>query len=74
MQQSKYSIVSANSRVTCFAYDAEKSGLVAKVFNTDEFDNSLTEIALKIANQSKPLAKLAKQAKLAKSTRLARLD
>ena len=44
------------------ATEAESSGLVAKVFNIDDFDNSLKEIALKIANQSKPLAKLAKQA------------
>ena len=44
------------------ATEAESAGLVAKVFNIDDFDNSLKEIALKIANQSKPLAKLAKQA------------
>jgi enoyl-CoA hydratase/carnithine racemase len=44
------------------AQEAEKSGLVAKIFNNNDFDNSLKEIALKIANQSKPLAKLAKQA------------
>jgi len=44
------------------AAEAELAGLVAKVFNVDDFDNSLKEIALKIANQSKPLAKLAKQA------------
>ena len=44
------------------ADEAEKSGLVAKVINNDEFDVSLKEIAQKIANQSKPLAKLAKQA------------
>jgi enoyl-CoA hydratase len=44
------------------AQEAEKSGLVARVFNNADFDNSLKEIALKIANQSKPLAKLAKQA------------
>ena len=44
------------------AKEAESAGLVAKVFNIDDFDNSLKEIALKIANQSKPLAKLAKQA------------
>ena len=44
------------------ANEAEKSGLVAKVINNDEFDVSLKEIAQKIANQSKPLAKLAKQA------------
>ena len=44
------------------AREAESAGLVAKVFNIDDFDNSLKEIALKIANQSKPLAKLAKQA------------
>ena len=44
------------------ANEAEKSGLVAKVISNDEFDVSLKEIAKKIANQSKPLAKLAKQA------------
>ena len=44
------------------AAEAELAGLVAKVFNMNDFDNSLKEIALKIANQSKPLAKLAKQA------------
>ena len=44
------------------ADEAEKSGLVAKVISNDEFDVSLKEIAQKIANQSKPLAKLAKQA------------
>ena len=44
------------------ADEAEKSGLVAKVINNDEFDTTLQEIAQKIANQSKPLAKLAKQA------------
>ena len=44
------------------AHEAEKSGLVAKVISDDEFDVFLKEIAQKIANQSKPLAKLAKQA------------
>ena len=44
------------------AEEAERSGLVAKVFSTADFASSLKEIALKIANQSKPLAKLAKQA------------
>ena len=44
------------------AAEAEKSGLVAKIISNDEFDVSLKEIAQKIANQSKPLAKLAKQA------------
>ena len=44
------------------AHEAEKSGLVAKVISNDEFDAYLKEIAQKIANQSKPLAKLAKQA------------
>jgi enoyl-CoA hydratase len=44
------------------ASEAEISGLVAKVFSNDEFDECLKEIALKIANKSKPLAKLAKQA------------
>ena len=44
------------------ADEAEKSGLVAKVIANEKFDVSLKEIAQKIANQSKPLAKLAKQA------------
>ena len=44
------------------ADEAEKSGLVAKVIINEEFDVSLKEIAQKIANQSNPLAKLAKQA------------
>ena len=44
------------------AEEAERSGLVAKVFSSEDFFSSLTDIALKIANQSKPLAKLAKQA------------
>ena len=44
------------------ADEAEKAGLVAKVISNDKFDVSLKEIAQKIANQSKPLAKLAKQA------------
>ncbi len=44
------------------AQDAERCGLVAKVFKGDEFDVSLKDIAIKIASQSKPLAKLAKQA------------
>ena len=44
------------------AEEAERSGLVAKVFRSEDFASSLNDIALKIANQSKPLAKLAKQA------------
>ena len=44
------------------AVEAEKCGLVAKVFKNEDFDASINEIAVKIANQSKPLAKLAKQA------------
>ena len=44
------------------ADEAENCGLVAKVFKNEEFDVSLKDIAVKIANQSKPLAKLAKQA------------
>ena len=44
------------------AVEAESCGLVAKVFKNEDFDSSLREIAIKIANQSKPLAKLAKQA------------
>ena len=44
------------------AIDAENCGLVAKVFKDNEFEIALKEIAIKIASQSKPLAKLAKQA------------
>ena len=44
------------------ADEAENCGLVAKVFKNQDFDISLKNIAIKIANQSKPLAKLAKQA------------
>lgn len=44
------------------ANEAEKSGLVARVFNDHSFDEALKTIALKISNQSKPLARLAKQA------------
>jgi enoyl-CoA hydratase len=44
------------------ANDAENCGLVAKVFKNNEYEIALKEIAIKIASQSKPLAKLAKQA------------
>ena len=44
------------------AYEAENCGLVAKVFKNGDFDDSLKKIAAKVANQSKPLSKLAKQA------------
>ena len=44
------------------ANEAETAGLVAKVFPDDKFDECLKDIALKIASQSKPLAKLAKEA------------
>ena len=44
------------------ANDAENCGLVAKVFKDNEYEIALKEIAIKIASQSKPLAKLAKQA------------
>ena len=44
------------------ANDAENCGLVAKVFKDNEYQIALKEIAIKIASQSKPLAKLAKQA------------
>ena len=44
------------------ANDAENCGLVAKVFKDNEYEIALEEIAIKIASQSKPLAKLAKQA------------
>ena len=44
------------------ADEAENCGLVAKVFKGEDFDISLKDVAIKIANQSKPLAKLAKQA------------
>ena len=44
------------------AQEAENCGLVAKVFKNEDFDAALKSTAIKIANQSKPLAKLAKQA------------
>ena len=44
------------------ADEAENCGLVAKVFKNQDFDTSLKNMAVKIASQSKPLAKLAKQA------------
>ncbi len=44
------------------AVEAENCGLVAKVFKNEDFEVSLKDIAIKIASQSKPLAKLAKQA------------
>ena len=44
------------------AEEAENCGLVAKVFKNEDFDASLKDIAVKIANKSKPLSKLAKQA------------
>ena len=44
------------------AGEAENCGLVAKVFKNQNFNSSLKNIAIKIANQSKPLSKLAKQA------------
>ena len=44
------------------ANDAENCGLVAKVFKDNEYEIAVKEIAIKIASQSKPLAKLAKQA------------
>ena len=44
------------------ANDAENCGLVAKVFKDNEYEIALKGIAIKIASQSKPLAKLAKQA------------
>ena len=44
------------------AVEAEKCGLVARVLKNEDFDSSLNNIAVKIASQSKPLAKLAKQA------------
>ena len=36
--------------------------MLLSVFKNQDFDSSLKNIAIKIANQSKPLAKLAKQA------------
>ena len=44
------------------AVEAENCGLVAKVFKNEDFEDSLREIAYKIASKSKPLSKLAKQA------------
>ncbi len=44
------------------AYEAEKCGLVAKVFKNDEFDEQVNNIANKIASKSSALARLAKEA------------
>ena len=44
------------------AYEAEKCGLVAKVFKSEEFDEQVKKIASKIAGKSSALARLAKQA------------
>ncbi len=43
------------------AADAEKAGLVAKVFEKNEFEQKVNEIATKIANKSSALARLAKE-------------
>ena len=42
------------------AYEAEKCGLVAKVFKSDEFNENIIKISSKIANKSSALARLAK--------------
>ena len=44
------------------ANEAEKCGLVAKVFKDDDFDVQVNKIASKIASKSSALARLAKQA------------
>lgn len=44
------------------AFEAEKCGLVAKVFKNNEFDNEVNLIASKIAAKSSALARLAKEA------------
>ena len=43
------------------AYEAEKCGLVAKVFKSDEFKENIIKISSKIANKSSALARLAKE-------------
>ncbi len=43
------------------AYEAEKSGLVAKVFKNEDFDEQVNLIAGKIASKSSALARLAKE-------------
>lgn len=43
------------------AYEAEKCGLVAKVFKNEEFDDKIGSIAAKIAGKSSALARLAKE-------------
>ncbi len=43
------------------AYEAEKCGLVAKVFKNEEFLDNVSKIALKIAGKSAALARLAKE-------------
>ena len=43
------------------AYEAEKCGLVAKVFKNEEFEENIIKIANKIASKSSALARLAKE-------------
>ena len=43
------------------AFEAEKCGLVAKVFKNEEFLDNVSKIALKIAGKSAALARLAKE-------------
>ncbi len=43
------------------AHEAEKCGLVAKVFKNEEFMENLSKIAIKIAGKSSALARLAKE-------------
>ena len=43
------------------AYEAEKCGLVAKVFTNDEFMQNIIKISSKIASKSSALARLAKE-------------
>ena len=43
------------------AYEAEKCGLVAKVFKNEEFIDNVSKVASKIASKSSALARLAKE-------------
>ena len=44
------------------AEEAEKSGLVAKIFKNDDFNKQVENVALKVAGKSSALARLAKEA------------
>ena len=49
------------SRSVASEAEAEKCGLVAKIFPENEFDNEVLKIADKIASKSTALARLAKE-------------